>query len=143
MRLVIDPTLKPLQKSRKDYTDKLGRTFHWNGTKYEYVRKGKSKSVHSTQTTKPKNRLNLDTNKARDEKPTRNTTETTNVGRKALKEKIEWAEGYLADLGKKLPKNGKATKAYNIAKQYLENAKTQYKQFVKNAKDLKTDQEPK
>ncbi len=31
-----------LIKSRKDYTDKLGRTFHWNGTKYEYVKKGKT-----------------------------------------------------------------------------------------------------
>jgi hypothetical protein len=32
-----------LAKARKGYTDKLGRTWKWNGVKYEYVRKGKKR----------------------------------------------------------------------------------------------------
>jgi hypothetical protein len=31
-----------LYKARRDYTDKLGRTWKWNGTKYVYQRKGTS-----------------------------------------------------------------------------------------------------
>ncbi len=35
----------PMSKARKDYTDKLGRTWKWNGTKYVYQRKGTSSST--------------------------------------------------------------------------------------------------